>query len=83
VNHPEGPEKVTNQDLLEQVERILASKSFGASETMRQLLAYLARHTVETPEQAPKEHEIAVTLLGRPAEFDPKLDPVVRCRRAG
>ena len=69
---------VSRVELLEQVERILASKSFGGSETMRQLLQYLGVRTVESPDQHPKEHEIAVSLLGRPSNFDPKLDPVVR-----
>lgn len=45
---------------------------------MRHLLDYLAQRTVRSPEQAPKEHEIAVDLLGRSTDFDPKLDPVVR-----
>ncbi len=67
-----------SQELLEQTERILASKSFSGSETMRHLLRYLAHHTVDFPDQIPKEHEIAVELLGRTADFDPKIDPVVR-----
>lgn len=78
MEHQSGALKVGNQEILEQVERIVASKSFGASEAMRQLLSYLAQHTVQCPEHAPKEHEIAVELLGRPQDFDPKLDPVVR-----
>lgn len=78
MGHPSAAAKVTGPEVLEQVEKILASKSFGSSETMRHLLNYLAQHTVRSPDHPPKEHEIAVELLGRPADFDPKIDPVVR-----
>jgi hypothetical protein len=68
----------SGKELLAQVEKILASRSFSGSETVRLLLRYLITHAVEAPGQMPKEHEIAVTLLGRSTDFDPKLDPVVR-----
>ncbi|MCU0247267.1 MAG: hypothetical protein MUC42_11865, partial [Bryobacter sp.] len=78
MEHPESDAKVAGREVQDQVEKILASRSFGASETMRHLLSYLAEHTVKSPDHPPKEHEIAVELLGRPEAFDPKLDPVVR-----
>ncbi len=78
MEHPESGARVAGREVQDQVEKILASRSFGASETMRHLLSYLAERSVRSPEQPPKEHEIAVELLGRPEDFDPKLDPVVR-----
>jgi len=62
-----------------EVEKILVSKSFAGSETVRNLLRYLADRTVASPDAHPKELDIATTLLGRSGSaFDPKLDPVVR-----
>lgn len=66
---------VSPSELQEQVEKILSSHTFGSSDTVRNLLRYLARQSSEHP---PKEHEIATQLLGRHADFDPKIDPVIR-----
>lgn len=61
-----------------QVDRILVSRCFSSSETVRNMLRYLAAKTEESPGQHPKEHDIAVTLLGRGSDYDPRIDPVVR-----
>jgi hypothetical protein len=55
--------------------RILASKHFASADSLRRLLQYLCEH-IEAA--SIKEHEIAVNVLGRSAEFDPKIDPIVR-----
>jgi hypothetical protein len=58
--------------------KVLQSTVFNASETLRQLLVFLAKSTAEDPTKHPKEHEIATAVLGRDTEFDPRVDSVVR-----
>jgi hypothetical protein len=48
------------------------------SENLCKLLKYLAEHTLSTPTQHLKEHQIATEALGRSSEFDPQLDASVR-----
>jgi hypothetical protein len=60
--------------------RIQASKHFASADSLRRLLQYLCEHTEAA---SIKEHEIAVNALGRPAEFDPKIDPIVRVSIGG
>lgn len=63
---------------LEQVDRIVSSPVLQSSESLCNLLRYLVRHSLETPEAPLKEHQIAMEVFGRPASFDPRLDSTVR-----
>jgi hypothetical protein len=45
---------------------------------LQQLLRYLAQKTFDPSAEAPKEYTIGVEALGRPPDFDPKADPIVR-----
>jgi hypothetical protein len=45
---------------------------------LQQMLRYLAQTTFDRNEEALKEYTIGVEALGRPADFDPKVDPIVR-----
>ena len=60
------------------LERILESPHFAQASSLKRTLAYLCERGDETGANAPKEYEIAVQALGRPASFDPKTDPIVR-----
>lgn len=63
------------QDLLA---RILASKPFANASSLKRVLKYLCDQT-HNPESSPlQEYSIALDALGRPPDFDPKLDPIVR-----
>jgi hypothetical protein len=67
------------RELLErQVEKVETSHVFSGSASLRHLLRYLARSTFESPGNPPKELEIAVNVLHRPANFDPQTDAAVR-----
>jgi hypothetical protein len=63
---------------LRQVERITASTALHASQSLCKLLRYLATHSVEQPQTALGEYQIATEALGRPSDFDPQLDSTVR-----
>lgn len=56
---------------------ILSSRQFAHAHVLKRVLSYLCERST-TPEGAPKEYEIAVQAMGRPASFDPRTDPIVR-----
>ncbi|MFN7939761.1 MAG: hypothetical protein U0R19_40920 [Bryobacteraceae bacterium] len=78
MKHAVSPAPPSPAQVREQVEKILASRCFSTSETVRNLLRYLGAKLDEAPGQHPKEHDIAITLLGRGSDYDPRVDPVVR-----
>ena len=62
----------------EQLELILASPGFRASESLRRLLRYTVEAALAGRGDSLKEYTIGVEALGRPASFDPHLDTIVR-----
>jgi hypothetical protein len=45
---------------------------------LQQLLRYLVQKTFDPSTEALKEYTIGIEALGRPLDFDPKADPIVR-----
>ena len=64
--------------LLRQVEKVANSGVLHGSESLRKLLRYLAHHAIEHPGTPLKEHQIATEEFGRPPDFDPAVDSMVR-----
>jgi hypothetical protein len=60
-----------------QVDRLVNSHTLHGSEALCKLLRYLADHALKHP-GALKEYQIATEVFGRPADFDPHLDSLVR-----
>jgi len=73
---------VSADEVRQQVEKILHSGEFSGSEVLRNLLAFLSKHSLENPGEVVKEYELAVGVLGRPVGFDPRLDSAVRVHTA-
>jgi len=70
---------VTDAELcLVQVERLVNSHTLHGSESLCKLLRYLADHALRHPGVALKEYQIATEVFGRPSDFDPHLDSLVR-----
>ncbi|HXX99941.1 MAG TPA: hypothetical protein VEI54_03410 [Candidatus Limnocylindrales bacterium] len=70
---------MSEQDLyLRQVEKVANSGVLHSSESLRRLLRYLARHALTHPGSPLKEYQIATEEFGRPPEFDPAVDSMVR-----
>jgi hypothetical protein len=65
-------------EYLNQIERILQSRALHSSESLRNLLRYLANHSLVHPGVAPKEYQIATEVFGRNEDFDPHVDSMVR-----
>lgn len=63
---------------LRQIERLIGSETLHGSESLCKLLRYLARHALDHPGSALKEYQIATEEFGRPVDFDPQVDSMVR-----
>lgn len=60
------------------VTRILNSPLLQSSESLSSLLRYLAEHSIQSPDESLKEHQIATEVFHREASFDPRIDSLVR-----
>jgi len=79
IGHPQIPTNSASAcEISDQVERILRSGEFAGSELLRSLLSFLAKRAVEKPGEGAKEYEVAVEVLGKAPDFDPRLDSAVR-----
>jgi hypothetical protein len=78
IGHVPVPNEPPRPEVLEEVERILHSREFSGSELLRNLLSFLAGRAMDRPGESAKEYELAVEVLGKPPEFDPRLDSAVR-----
>ncbi len=61
-----------------ELERILASGDFDASERNRDFLRYVVEETLAGRAGRIKAYSIATSVFGRGADFDPQLDSIVR-----
>jgi adenylate cyclase len=61
-----------------ELERILSSKAFRQSYILSNFLRYVVIETIEDHSNEIKEYSIAVKALGKPEDFNPQLDAVVR-----
>ena len=62
----------------EQLARLLTNPEFTASDRGRRMLRYLVEETLAGKGAHLKQYSIAIDVLGRSDDFDPRADPVVR-----
>lgn len=60
------------------LETVLAWPGMARSPQLGQFLRYIVERTLSGEPHAIKAYSIAVDVLGRPADFDPQADPIVR-----
>jgi len=60
------------------IERLINSHTLHGSESLCKLLRYLAEQAAKHPGVSLKEYQIATEVFGRPADFAPHLDSLVR-----
>jgi hypothetical protein len=60
------------------IERVLHSATFSRSDSSRQLLKFIVEKSLAGDLDSIKEYTIATEALGRPPDFDPKADSIVR-----
>lgn len=58
--------------------RVLASDAFRAAPQLSAFLTFIVERTIEGRAAELKGYTIAVEGLGRPADFNPQIDPIVR-----
>lgn len=71
-------DKVTPHSVRTQLAKLRAAEPFVSSPQLVSFLDYVVEETLEGRERALKGYTIAVEALGRPPEFDPQADPIVR-----
>jgi tetratricopeptide (TPR) repeat protein len=72
-HYPPAPEAVR-----EQTRKLLDSAVFASSPSLSRFLAYVVDETLDGRSAQVKEYVIGVSVLGRPDDYDPRLDPIVR-----
>jgi len=60
------------------VESILGSRSFENSPRLREMFTYICRRAILESAGEVRETEIGIEVFGRPADFDPAHDTIVR-----
>ncbi|MEJ1936222.1 hypothetical protein WDZ92_39015, partial [Nostoc sp. NIES-2111] len=60
------------------LQRVLASETFVQSPQLQSFLSFVVSRTLEGHGEQIKGYTVATEALGRPADFDPVADPIVR-----
>ncbi len=60
------------------MERVLNSSTFRNAEVLRRLLKFIAEKSIVGETEQLKEYTIAVDGLGKPSNYDPRQDSLVR-----
>jgi hypothetical protein len=63
---------------LEQLERVLQSRTLQNSESLKAFLRFVVEKTVADRDVLLKEYTIATEVFGRNSDYDPRIDSVVR-----
>jgi hypothetical protein len=69
------------QTVREELEKILASPAFVRNERLGRFLRFIVEHSLQGGPQI-KESTVGVEVFGRKADYDPKIDSVVRTEAA-
>ncbi|WP_439487795.1 hypothetical protein [Algoriphagus sp.] len=68
----------SNEEILNELSLILSSDLFSNSFVLSNFLSYIVKETLEGNAQAIKEYTIGVCALGKPEDFNPQVDALVR-----
>jgi hypothetical protein len=63
---------------IEQLEKILHSRTLQNSENLKAFLRFVVEKTLADEKAQLKEYEIAIEVFGRKSDYDPRIDSVVR-----
>src|SRR5437588_9382223 len=72
------PGKVADQQIAEQLNRILASKAFRQADRLKRFLSFIVEETIAGRGERLKEFVVGVEVFGKDDSFDPRNDPIVR-----
>ena len=74
----DGEGNASASDCRAQLERILDSADFDATDRAHRFLRHVVEETLSGRGDRIKAYSIAVEVFGRDASFDPQSDPIVR-----
>src|ERR671914_3073178 len=66
------------EEKLEQLEKVLRSRTLQNSESLKAFLRFVVEKTIEDQGAQLKEYTIATEVFGRNSDYDPRIDSVVR-----
>ena len=69
---------LTKEEKLEELEKLLQSRTLQGSESLRGFLRFVVLKAIENQESYLKEYTIATEVFGRSADYDSRNDSVVR-----
>ena len=72
------PARLPDKAVHQQLNRILASKTFSQVERLKRFVSFIVGETVGGRSGELKEYVIGVQVFGKEASFDPRTDPIVR-----
>ena len=75
---PHQPSEADAGKVLSHLEQILGSATFSGARNQQRLLRFLVGALVQGEAAHLKEYSLGVEVFGRGADFDPRLDPIVR-----
>jgi adenylate cyclase len=70
--------RIPSDEVRAELQRIVASREFDASERNHRFLAYVVEETLLGRGGNIKAYSIATTVFGRDSNFDPQADPIIR-----
>ncbi len=73
---------VPSAEIAAELDRVVASSDFLASERNKQVLRYIVQNTLEGTEHNITAYNFATLVYGRPTNFNPLKDPIVRIEMA-
>lgn len=73
-----GAEGFDAESLRAQLQRILVSAEFSSAPILSRFLGYVVAHLIDGTAAALKEYTIGVDVFRRGADFDPRVDTIVR-----
>jgi hypothetical protein len=69
---------IPEADIRAELERILASKGFATAGRLSRLLRYVVDRTIAGGADQLKEYSVGMEVFDRDANYDPRLDSIVR-----
>ncbi len=68
----------SKKEIQDELDRILSSDMFSRSSVLSNFLKFIVEETLEGNTEGLKEYTIAVSALGKPDDFNPQIDAIVR-----
>jgi TolB-like protein len=72
------PDPLNPADVVAALERVLASQAFASAGRLSRMLRYVVEKTLAGEVAQIKEYSVGVEVFDRPADYDPRLDSIVR-----